>query len=64
VNNEDMTVKIGAGVTYSMLLEKLREEKLAITNVPSLPHLNVVGSLITGSHGGAAGLPELATLVT
>jgi len=31
--------------------------------LPSLPHLNVIGSLITGSHGGAPGLGELATMV-
>jgi len=59
-----MTVRIGSGVTYSMLLDKLKEEKVAISNLPSLPHLNVVGSLVTGSHGGGAGLAELATMVT
>lgn len=58
-----MAVKIGSGVTYSQLLAELSQEQLAIINVPSLPHLNVIGSMVTGSHGGAAAYAELATML-
>ena len=60
VDREKMTVSIGAGVTYHELLEELKLQKLAIDNVPSLPHLSVVGSLVTGTHGGGVTKPEIA----
>jgi hypothetical protein len=34
--------------------------KYAIENMPSLPHVNLIGSLITGSHGGGITLKALA----
>jgi len=46
-----MAVTFGAGITYSQLIAALAENKLALPNVPSLPHLNVVGSVVTGTHG-------------
>ena len=52
VNTSDNTVTFGAGVTYTLLMEALIEHKLALSNLPSLPHLNVVGSMVTGTHGG------------
>jgi len=55
----DIDVTIGAGVTYSKLIEVLVKHKLAIENLPSLPHVNVVGSLVTGTHGGGVNLPVL-----
>lgn len=45
-------VRFGAGITYTKLIEALVEHKLALPNLPSLPHLNVVGSVVTGTHGG------------
>lgn len=63
VDRKNMAVKIGSGVTYSQLLAELSQEQLAIINVPSLPHLNVIGSMVTGSHGGAAAYAELATML-
>ena len=52
VDKEAMTVTFGAGVTYTKLLEALVKEQVALPNLPSLPHLNVVGSVVTGTHGG------------
>lgn len=46
-----MHVRFGAGVTYTTLIKALVERKLALPNLPSLPHLNVVGSVVTGTHG-------------
>ena len=45
------TVTFGAGITYTQLIEALKAEKMALPNLPSLPHLNVVGSVMTGTHG-------------
>lgn len=44
--------KFGAGVTYSTLMKAIAEHgAYAIENLPSLPHINVVGSMLTGTHG-------------
>lgn len=51
VDQSKMTVTFGAGVTYTMLIKKLTEHKMALRNLPSLPHINVVGSVVTGTHG-------------
>jgi alditol oxidase len=45
-------VTVGAGITYTMLLEALRKHNVALHNMPSLPHLAVIGSMVTGTHGG------------
>mmetsp|Transcript_5705 Transcript_5705/g.4330 ORF Transcript_5705/g.4330 Transcript_5705/m.4330 type:complete len:165 (+) Transcript_5705:80-574(+) len=57
-------VKIGAGVNYSKLIEVLAKRGKAIENVPSLPHVNVVGSLVTGTHGSGYEKPMIAQYVT
>lgn len=44
-------VTFGAGMTYSQLIKAVDAQGLAIQNLPSLPHINVVGSMITGTHG-------------
>lgn len=50
-SGEQPTVTFGAGFTYSKLIEVVAAKNLAIANLPSLPHINVVGSMITGTHG-------------
>ena len=64
LDEEVPLVIIGAGITYTALIEFLVENKLAIENLPSLPHVNVVGSLVTGSHGGGVDLKPLANMAT
>ena len=54
----------GAGVTYTQLINGLKAEKLALANLPSLPHLNVVGSVVTGTHGSGESKSAIATYVT
>ena len=58
-----MTVTFGAGVTYTMLLQALVKEQVALPNLPSLPHLNVVGSVVTGTHGGGLNNQQAANWV-
>jgi xylitol oxidase len=57
------TVFVEAGVTYSDLRRKLFEVGRAIMNFPSLPHLNIIGSIVTGTHGGAKEISVMADLV-
>lgn len=51
IDKENRTVTFGAGFTYSALLKVLQAENMAIANLPSLPHINVAGSVVTGTHG-------------
>ncbi|KAM3142137.1 hypothetical protein pb186bvf_005791 [Paramecium bursaria] len=44
----------GSGVNYTELIDKVHEAGLALLNAPSLPHVNIVGSMVTGSHGSGA----------
>ena len=49
---EGPIVKFGAGCTYSQLIKAVHNQgNLAIENLPSLPHINVVGSMLTATHG-------------
>lgn len=41
----------GAGITYAELTSHIAKKGFALANMPSTPHLNIVGSVITGSHG-------------
>ena len=61
VSPDKTQVTFGAGVTYSDLIKVLAEHKLALAILPSLPHVNVVGSLVTGTHGGGVEMPALIT---
>lgn len=54
---DDRVVHFGAGVTYSELIAALVPKKRALRNVPSLPHINVVGGMITATHGAGYNQP-------
>jgi xylitol oxidase len=45
------SVKFGAGITYSELIKPVDAAGKALPNLPSLPHINVVGSMMTATHG-------------
>ena len=64
VHHDSEAVTVGAGVTYTVLIEALTHEQLALPNLPSLPHLNVVGSVVTGAHGGGIHTQTMASSVT
>ena len=64
VDHDTGAVAFGAGVTYTVLMEALTHEQLALPNLPSLPHLNVVGSVVTGAHGGGIHTQAMASSVT
>lgn len=60
---QDNMVTIGAGITYAELVTELKTAHKAITTSTSLPHINVIGSIVTGSHGGANGQNIIANYV-
>ena len=64
VDKDSETVTFGAGVTLSMLIGMLESHEMAIPILPSLPHINVVGAVVTGTHGGSTTQKQLASLVT
>ena len=59
-----MMVKFGGGVTYISLIKALAAEKMALQNLPSLPHINVVGSVVTGTHGSGMQNQAMGALVS
>ena len=57
------TVYFEAGYTYIQLANYLDELGFAITNFPSFPHINVIGSMVTGTHGSGFKYGIMASLV-
>ena len=51
-------------MTYSNLIKEVDAQGLAIENLPSLPHINVVGGMITATHGSGINHRILANMVT
>jgi xylitol oxidase len=60
ITDDLKSVVFGAGTTYSHLIKLLASNKVALQNMPSAPHINIVGSLITGTHGGGVELPIMS----
>jgi xylitol oxidase len=63
IDRERMTITVGPAVTYAQLAEKLEAAGLALANMASLPHISVIGAVITGTHGSGDALGNLATSV-
>lgn len=57
------TVSVGAGISYRELQKELFKFGKVINNVPSFPHINVIGAIVNGSHGSGYKNGILATLV-
>ncbi|MGI8899510.1 MAG: FAD-binding protein, partial [Nocardioides sp.] len=51
VDRPSRIVRIGAGLRYGDLTDALHRASLALPNTGSLPHISVVGSCATGTHG-------------
>lgn len=56
-------VTIGGGLRYGELAPVLHRAGYALQNLPSLPHISVVGAVLTGTHGSGDGNGVLATSV-
>jgi xylitol oxidase len=60
----NQTVTVEAGVTYGQLCPYLDERGFALANLASLPHITVVGSCMTGTHGSGVKNANLSSAVT
>lgn len=63
VNPEALTVTVAAGMTYAQLAVELHKAGFALTNMASLPHISVAGSVATATHGSGDTLRSLAATV-
>ena len=51
VSSESSSVKVSAGLTYGELAPELHNQGWALSNLASLPHISIAGSISTGTHG-------------
>eukprot|EP00947_MAST-08B_sp_MAST-8B-sp1_P003755 g3755.t1 len=63
VDVDAMTVRAQGGVTYGDLCRYLAPRGLALRNVPSLPHVSVVGAMATATHGSGLAYGNLLSHV-
>lgn len=63
LDEEKQTVTVEPGVTYGQLSPYLDGHGFALPNLASLPHITVVGSCMTGTHGSGVNNGNLATSV-
>ncbi len=51
VDHQAMTATVPAGSTYSVVVDALESEGVALRNLGSLPHISIAGATATGTHG-------------
>ena len=59
----EMTVTVGAGITYAQLGTYLHRRGYGLHNLASLPHISVAGACATATHGSGDNNGNLATAV-
>lgn len=64
VNEEALTITVGAGARYGDFAPGLHERGYALHNLASLPHISVAGACATATHGSGIGIGNLATAVS
>ena len=64
VDLDTFSVTFGAGINYSKLIKALTENKMSLLGLPSLPHINIVGSVVTGTHSAGLHKQQMATYVS
>ena len=55
--------RVGAGMRYGEMAQRLHAQGFAVHNLGSLPHIAVAGACATGTHGSGTGNGILATAV-
>jgi FAD/FMN-containing dehydrogenases len=63
-DRERKQVTFGAGLTYGQLCPLIEAQGFALHNLASLPHISVVGSVATATHGSGDNNGNLAVGVT
>ena len=64
VDTKANKVWFGAGVTFLELNNEVKANNRALFNTISYPHINVVGAVVTGSHGSGHMRSNFASYVT
>ena len=64
IDEDALTVTVPAAMRYGDLARLLQEAGWALSNLPSLPHISVAGSVATATHGSGNANPSLASAVT
>ena len=64
VSEKTMEVHFGAGVAFKDIMAEVHSAGFGLVNLPSWPHMNVAGSISTGTHGSGHELPIHAEDVT
>ncbi|MEV6293259.1 FAD-binding protein [Streptomyces sp. NPDC051896] len=63
VDTAARTVRVSGGVRYAELARTVHAHGLALSNMASLPHISVAGSVATGTHGSGVDNGPLASAV-
>ena len=64
IDEEAPAVSVPAGLRYGDLARHLGASGWALSNLPSLPHISVAGSVATATHGSGNANQSLASAVT
>jgi alditol oxidase len=64
IDEEAHAVSVPAGLRYGDLARHLEASGWALSNLPSLPHISVAGSVATATHGSGNANQSLASAVT
>ncbi len=64
INTEEQTATVPARMRYGELAVFLHEAGWALSNMASLPHISIAGSVATATHGSGNHNPTLASAVT
>ena len=64
IDEDARTVSVPAGIRYGDLARQLQDSGWAVSNLPSLPHISVAGSVATATHGSGNANQSLASAVT
>lgn len=57
------SVTVSAGMTFGQLAPRLNQEGWALSNLASLPHISIAGSVATGTHGSGITNQNLANQI-
>ena len=63
VDDAKKSVRVAAGLTYGELAPLLHAQGWALSNMASLPHISIAGSISTGTHGSGIKNQNLANQV-
>jgi alditol oxidase len=64
IDEDARSVSVPAGMRYGDLARQLHQAGWALSNLPSLPHITVAGSVATATHGSGSANQSLASAVT